>query len=210
MAAYHFEMPVYSASHVQSPRRSAAIARKHILRHRLVAFAPTAASVVENAGGWMFDRVMAGWDVTVVVTDHVDTRPLEILGVRVVDLESAMTSKIRGPHPDSIAFDSGLCDVDNRFRVGVPKVFDGGLANEVTLWGVRKWDDDRRSVAPVEYRLSVAALAFKTYALSAISDSCQVGHTERFHTSGIINRSTTHEFPDRRGELRTASRNTEC
>ena len=35
----------------------------HIVRYRLDVVAPSVAEAVRAAGGWMFDRVMAGWDV---------------------------------------------------------------------------------------------------------------------------------------------------
>ena len=54
--------------------------------------APSVADAVQFAGGWLFDHVMAGWDVTVAVSDPKDVRPLRILGANTVDLESALTS----------------------------------------------------------------------------------------------------------------------
>ncbi|WP_343575423.1 hypothetical protein [Mycobacterium sp.] len=50
------------------------------MRYRLDVVAADVADVVTFAGGWLFDRAMAGWDVTVLVADHVDERPLRILG----------------------------------------------------------------------------------------------------------------------------------
>ena len=56
----------------------------------MAALAPSMVDVVRSAGGWLFDRVMAGWDVTVITPDHSDSRPLQILGVRVRDLETTL------------------------------------------------------------------------------------------------------------------------
>ena len=50
------------------------------MRYRLDVVAADVADVVRFAGGWLFDRAMAGWDVTVLVADHPDERPLRILG----------------------------------------------------------------------------------------------------------------------------------
>jgi hypothetical protein len=55
---------------------------RHSLRPRLTAIAPSAAEAVQYAGGWLFDQVMAGWDVTVITVEDDDPRPLDILGVR--------------------------------------------------------------------------------------------------------------------------------
>jgi hypothetical protein len=39
------------------------------VRYRLDVVAATVADAVAAAGGWMFDRVMAGWDVRVMLAD---------------------------------------------------------------------------------------------------------------------------------------------
>ena len=46
------------------------------MRYRLDVVAANAADAVRFAGGWMYDRVMAGWDVTVLLADRTDERPL--------------------------------------------------------------------------------------------------------------------------------------
>jgi len=43
-------------------------------------------------GGRIFDRAMAGWDVTVFVPDLHDVRPLRILGAHADDYGSAVAS----------------------------------------------------------------------------------------------------------------------
>ena len=43
---------------------------RHIVRYRLDVVAPSVVEAVRAAGGWMFDRVMAGWDVRVLVADR--------------------------------------------------------------------------------------------------------------------------------------------
>ena len=37
------------------------------MRYRLDVVAPTVLDAVMFAGGWVYDRVMAGWDVTVLI-----------------------------------------------------------------------------------------------------------------------------------------------
>ena len=64
------------------------LARRSIwpcMRPRLTVLAPSVVEVVRSAGGWLFDRAMAGWDVTVITSDHSDSRPLRILGASVRD-----------------------------------------------------------------------------------------------------------------------------
>jgi hypothetical protein len=54
-------------------------AERH-MRYRLDVVASSVVDVVKFAGGWVFDRSMAGRDVAVLLTDHPDDRPLHILG----------------------------------------------------------------------------------------------------------------------------------
>ncbi|MBV9351060.1 MAG: hypothetical protein JOZ23_05930, partial [Mycobacterium sp.] len=62
------------------------------MRYRLDVVAADVIDVVKFAGGWLFDRAMAGWDVTVLVADHPDDRPLKVLGAQTLDLEFALAS----------------------------------------------------------------------------------------------------------------------
>ena len=51
--------------------------------YRVDVMADNVADVVECAGGWIFDHVMGGWAVNVVVRRPGDARPMEILGATV-------------------------------------------------------------------------------------------------------------------------------
>ena len=136
------------------------------MRYRLDVVAADVADVVRFAGGWLFDRAMAGWDVTVLVADHPDDRPLQILGVQILDLEQALASAGHRPPPQTLAAAADLFDCDPRVRQGVVQALDQG-ATEVTLWG-QSWPADLDdSVGLVQHRLSAAAQAFKAQALAA-------------------------------------------
>src|ERR1700739_2914666 len=52
------------------------------LRYRLDVVAASAADVVQSAGGWLYDRAMAGWEVAVLLPHGGDTRSLRVLGGR--------------------------------------------------------------------------------------------------------------------------------
>lgn len=106
------------------------------MRYRLDVVAPTVLDAVQFAGGWIFDRVMAGWDVTVLIADNADVRPLEILGAVPRDLESVLESWAERPHPQTVAVSADLFSRDERVRRGVVGALDQG-ATEVTLWGSR-------------------------------------------------------------------------
>jgi hypothetical protein len=136
------------------------------MRPGLTAFAPSVVEVVRSAGGWLFDRAMAGWDVTVITPDHSDSRPLQILGVRVRDLETTLAMPVLGPCLSAIAVRSDLYDCDARVRRMVLTAFDGGLA-EIRFWGDLLPEDLDGTADPVWHRLSVAARAFKVEALAA-------------------------------------------
>ena len=81
------------------------------MRYRLDVVAPTVLDAVKFAGGWVYDRVMAGWDVTVLIAADEDVRPLEILGAEVRDLESVLESWEDRPHPQTIAVAADLSSV---------------------------------------------------------------------------------------------------
>lgn len=155
------------------------------MRYRLDVVASSVIDVVTFAGGWLFDRAMAGWDVTVLLTDHPDDRPLHILGARTLDLETALASVGSRHRPQALAAAADLIGSDPRVRSGVLLALDHGVT-EVTLWG-RTWPaelDD--SVGAVQHRLSMAAQMFKGRALAAAgSAATPVGPTETFR-SGLM------------------------
>jgi len=150
------------------------------MRYRLDVVAPTVLDAVAFAGGWIYDRVMAGWDVTVLIGTDEDVRPLEILGADVRDLETVLESWEDRPHPQTVAVAADLFESDARVHQHVLNALEQG-ATEVTLWGERlpaELDDD---VDSVEHHLSSAARAFKAQALAAVSGSeSAVGHSETF------------------------------
>ncbi|BBY30983.1 hypothetical protein [Mycolicibacterium sediminis] len=150
------------------------------MRYRLDVVATDIPEVVRYAGGWLVDRVMAGWDVTVLLSGSGDLRPLEILGVDVADLEGALEMWAERPHPQTVAVSSCLFGSDARVREGVLNALDQGMT-EVTLWG-EHWPAELDAVGSVEHRLSAAARAFKAQALAAadVADSVSVDGAETF------------------------------
>jgi hypothetical protein len=151
------------------------------MRYRLDVVARNVPEVVKFAGGWLVDRAMAGWDVTVLISADEDTRPLEILGVDVHDLESALQMWADRPHPQTVAVAADLFASDERVREGVLAALDHGLT-EVTLWGEQCPEELDDTVAFVRHELSAAARAFKTQALAAtdVLDAGFVGEVETF------------------------------
>lgn len=151
------------------------------MRYRLDVVAPTVLDAVRCAGGWIYDRVMAGWDVTVLLGSDGDVRPLQILGARTLDLESALAAWEERPHPQTVAVAADLFDRDPRVLAHVRNALDQG-ATEVTLWGDAVPAELGHSVDSAQHHLSAAARAFKSLALAAAQDSAAdaVGRTEAF------------------------------
>jgi hypothetical protein len=154
------------------------------MRYRLDVVSPSVPEVVKFAGGWLVDRVMAGWDVTVLVrgaeAGSQDLRPLEILGVDTQDLEQALVMWADRPHPQTVAVASELFSADARVRQGVLNALDQGLT-EVTLWGEHWPEELDDTVGSVRHQLSAAARAFKAQALAAIEPPIAVvGDAETF------------------------------
>jgi hypothetical protein len=158
------------------------------MRYRLAVVASSVIDVVRFAGGWLFDRAMAGWDVSVLLTDladHPDGRPLQILGAQIVDLEEALASVESRPRPQALAAAADLFGCDPRVRRGVLQALDHGVT-EVTLWG-ETWPAELDDcVGLVQHRLSRAAQTFKAKALAAAAlPYGSVGHIETFR-SGLL------------------------
>ena len=156
-------------------------AERHALRHRLVVVAPCTVAAVRFAGGFLFDRVMAGWEAIVLVADQPDSRPLRILGARTTDLETAFSAPPSGRRPQAIAVEAGLYGADGRIRRVVREALDEGTT-EVRVWGDGWPADLDGSGGPVQHRLSVAARAFKAQALAAAAapaDPVEVTETFR-------------------------------
>ena len=127
--------------------------------------APCTVEAVQHAGGWLFDRVMAGWGATVVIADRPDSRPLRILGASTTDLESALRAA-RGARPQALAVEAGLYGSDGRVRQIVREALDAG-ETEVMIWGDQPPADLGDGGCSVRHQLSMAARAFKAQALAA-------------------------------------------
>ena len=152
----------------------------------MTTIAPSTAEAVRCAGGWLFDQVMAGWDVTVITADQADPRPLHILGVRARDLDSVLAMPVLGPCLQAIAVQADLYDADERVRRMVLTAAEAGGA-DVRLWG-DSWPADFNDGAnPLPHRLSLAARAFKAQAMAAASLPAEpAAETEVFRRGEIM------------------------
>ena len=67
------------------------------MSYRLDVVSDSLAEAVAHAGGLIFDRRRAGWDVSVTTSDVTPTRALTILGAR-IDVPGPFNER-RGPTP---------------------------------------------------------------------------------------------------------------
>lgn len=142
----------------------AAAADGPVNNHQLTVLAANLADVIGPAGGWLFDRARAGWDVNVWVGDCYDARPLTILGATAVD-ENAQTVLRDLPPNGAFAVGAGLLRDDPRIRNRIFELAKRGA--EVMVWGDDRPIEIGDRIDTIEHRLSVAARAFKAHALAA-------------------------------------------
>ncbi|ORA40445.1 hypothetical protein BST20_06545 [Mycobacterium branderi] len=134
-------------------------------RPRVAVIAADLNDVVRSAGGWLFDRTMAGWQVDVAMESMpVDPCPLRILGAHSVHSMSDSAPSDRGTSRALLISTKALhCSVltlDN-LRAALQR----GIT-DITLWGTACEHIDFDFTA-VTHQLSSAARAFKFHALAA-------------------------------------------
>jgi hypothetical protein len=135
------------------------------MRYRLDVIASCVGDVVQSAGGWLFDRAVAGWEVNVCLFDARDARPLRILGAKTLDLTSVLESIKKTPLDRALAVTVDAFATDARTRATVVDVLNE--AGEVALWGDGWPAELEHRIQVVQHRLSSAACAFKAHALAA-------------------------------------------
>lgn len=130
--------------------------------------APDVAGLVEGAGGWIFDRASAGWDVSAVLHDWSDPRALQILGVQSVRHAEAWTA-VQMTMPASILVAGHLYSQEVQIQRLVHDASDAGA--DVTVFGRPCSLDSVAGIEAVTYRLTAAARAFKAHAVTAAGET---------------------------------------
>jgi hypothetical protein len=154
-------------------------------RFTLDVVATSVADVVASAGGWLFDRRSAGWDVNVLVTEAADIRPLTILGVDVIESDGDLPSGLALKSTTGLAIALDRFAIDDDVRMGVIGAVKSG-ATEVVMWGDGPPSGIDERFDAVVYRLSRAAEAFKSHAVAAAGlPDRQIGQIEKLYRFGL-------------------------
>ncbi|GAB2851399.1 hypothetical protein GCM10022221_58520 [Actinocorallia aurea] len=155
------------------------------LRRRLVVVAPDAAETARFAGGWLVDRVLAGWEATVLCAEDGDPLPLRILGAASAPLGPAAYAAVLRARPHALAVHAALYARDPRVRRLVDESA-AAATTEVTLWGgPRLLDPTAADLMP--HRPSRAARVFKSRALlAAATDPASADPVELFRKAGPL------------------------
>jgi hypothetical protein len=135
------------------------------VRYCIEAMAHTAADVVHNLGGLLFDRRCLGWDTAVLLNDCADIRPLQIIGADYADLKPALDDA-EHPRPTAIATSVQLYRSDPRVCARIDAAIDSG-STEVMLWGDTDSVGAKPHMITVAHQISRAAATFKIQALAA-------------------------------------------
>lgn len=170
-------------SAVSTVKCAVAEAGRRTLRYRLVLVAADPVEAVSRAGGWLFDRAVSGWDVTVVVDDPADIRPLTILGVGVLDLGCVLRCRQQVALPQAFAVAGDPSALPPAAHDWVYRYITGARG-DVRFWG--ETGDAEIGVAqaaPTHYLPSRAARAFKAYALEAVGIRPAETETESFRAA---------------------------
>jgi hypothetical protein len=130
-----------------------------------------------SVGGWLYDRVRAGWDVNVLLPQHCDSRPLEILGMHALHLDAQAPVESSEHEVRGLAVSADMYAANPRIQRAVLCALNRWMT-EVTLWQ-HGWPlAVGNRTTPVQHVLSGAARAFKRHALAAAGVPGVVGPTE--------------------------------
>jgi hypothetical protein len=181
MRADVFDIDEGLTSHSRVPR---------FARYELDVIGAGVVDVIACAGGWLFDRVMAGWNVTVAVPHGLDTAPLRILGVRTVALDAVVDGR---PSTRALAVAGPMCNAEDLVRDVVGAALNSART-EVTLWEDAWIPALGSRGAAVRHELSSAARVFKAQAVTAAgADAEPVAPFEAFFSHG---RPVRTDYPD--------------
>jgi hypothetical protein len=140
---------------------------------------------VMSIGGLIFDRAMAGWDVSVVVDGEidgaVDDRPVRILGARLAERMSGSNYAAALPRPQILAVATDVMVKSDAVRRHVLALGDT-TEIDVLLWGRHHPTNFPRAFAAARHQPSAAAHIFKSHALLAVGAQATPRADEGFYS----------------------------
>ena len=155
----------------------------NLLSYDLLVLADDVEAVVGAAGGWLCDRVRAGWRVTVLAPTELDPRPLTVLGLESA-AEDTLIALPPGRRTTALAVDARLAARHQATRDMVLRAVDDAYT-EVTIWGDSALFAADRRFRRVHHRLSAAARAFKGSALRICGTAAADLTVETFHSAAL-------------------------
>ena len=163
--------PASTLSHLHGPLTLPRVpllrdASDELGKYQFQVVAGNIADAVRSIGGLIFDRAMAGWEVSVVVDGDTgaDDRPLRILGARVAERLTDPGRVLPRPHLLAVATDVMVKSDAVRRRV---LAIGDDNETEVLLWGRHHPTNMNRTFVAVRHQPSAAAHVFKAQALTA-------------------------------------------
>ena len=148
-------------------------------RPRLVVEAEDVLDAVTAAGGLIFDRASAGWEVEVRLVSCEDDRPLRILGVQPTDVANG--SAAEEDTADALIVAASMLRSNEAAGTRFLAAASADTA-ELAVWGGEWPRGLQQGIGPVEHRLSLSAQAFKLHALKAAGVAPERCTTESFHS----------------------------
>jgi hypothetical protein len=144
------------------------------VRYRIDVLTDSVREAVRHAGGLMFDRRRAGWQVVVVTDDVIASRALDILGV-CVESPGDADPRLRAPDLEDRTVLTARGDATAERGLG-PLV---GRYGRFLAWGEVE-DASTGVLHRVRHTLSPAAQMFKAQALFSTGLATNVEHHEDF------------------------------
>lgn len=149
------------------------------MTYRLNVFTDSVPEAIRHAGGLMFDRRRAGWDVVVSTEDCRFARALAILGVRLLDPSSPDDQEPGSPWD--------ICTVVARAATCVRDSSETTrFLDQDFLWWSPGDVEESSPVRTVRHELSSAAQAFKRQALRCAGCLAGPEPYEVFRTADLV------------------------
>jgi hypothetical protein len=140
--------------------------------YRIDVITDSVLEAIRHAGGLMFDRRRAGWEVVVVTDDAVHSRAVAILGARIESPGDVVSRRDHEQREIRTVLSAISEEPAGRENLG-PR-------NELLLWGHQVDDESTGALRPVRHDLSTAAQIFKAQALFSAGLAAIVEQCEQF------------------------------